>query len=266
MEHEETKKEEVHTTEPTSITSNVKSSPSLALGPAIIIGAVIIAAAVLLSKGMPSSSTVSTSKNGTILSTLNINEKKFKACYEARTPEAKIRANMDSAEKATKHIPESQGRGTPYSIILNRKNNTKAEIAGAYPIDAVKGMLNAVISGTAKSQTEIDIDPITETDHYFGDKNAEVVIIEYSDLECPFCARFHSTMHQIVEDYDGKVAWVYRHLPLEGLHPNAFNRAIAAECVYDLGGDTKFWAYIDSLFKGAEPKAPVFDPVTGETK
>ncbi len=263
MEHEE-KKDEVHTTEPKHITSNTVKSPSLALGPAIIIGAVIIAGAVFLSKGMPTNTTLS--DKGGILSTLDINEKKFKACYDAKTPEVKIRANMASAEKATKHIPEEQGRGTPYSVAYSKKTGTKVEIAGAYPIEAVKGMIDGLLDGKSKGQPEIDLDPVTEDDHYFGSKDAEIVIVEYSDLECPFCARFHGTMHQVVKDYNGKVAWVYRHLPLEGLHPNAFNKALSSECVYDLGGDTKFWMYIDSLFKAAEPKKPVFDPITGETK
>jgi protein-disulfide isomerase len=127
-------------------------------------------------------------------------------------------------------------------------------------------MIDGMLAGTTKSQTEIDLDPITDADHYFGSKDAEIVIVEYSDLECPFCARFHATMHQLITDYNGKVAWVYRHLPLEQIHQTAMSRAISAECVYDIGGDTKFWSYIDALFKGAEPKKPVFDPITGETK
>lgn len=259
METEETK--DVQHAEPAkTITSN---KTSLGIGPAVVIGALIIAGAVLVSRGgITTTSTGGKSKS--ILATLDINEKKFQACYEAKTPEPKIRAHMASAEKATKHIPEDQGRGTPYSVVIT-KSGAKAEIAGAYPIDAVKGILNGLLSGKTKSQSEIDIDPVTDKDHILGSKDADIVIIEYSDLECPFCSRFHGTMHQVVKDYDGKVAWVFRHLPLEQLHPNAFNKAISSECVFDLGGEEKFWSYIDAIFKNAEPKKPVFDPVTGET-
>lgn len=260
METEE--KKDVQHTEPTKTITNNKTS--LGIGPAVIIGALIIAGAVLISKGGVPKSTSTNGSSKSILSTLDINEKKFKACYEAKTTEPKVKADIASAEKATKHIPQDQGRGTPYSVVIT-KSGAKAEIAGAYPIDAVKGILNGLLSGATKSQTEIDIDPVTDKDHIIGSKDADIVVIEYSDLECPFCSRFHTTMHQVVKDYDGKVAWVFRHLPLEQLHPNAFNKAISAECVYELGGNEKFWAYIDSLFKTSEPKKPVFDPVTGET-
>lgn len=263
METEE--KKDVQQTEPTpEPTKPAQPKMSLGIGPAVVIGAVIIALAVIFSRGGMSANSGNGGKSKSILSTLGINEKKFQACYEAKTPEPKIRANMASAEKATKHIPEDQGRGTPYSVVIT-KSGAKAEIAGAYPIDAVKGILNGLLSGKTKSQSEIDIDPVTDKDHILGSKDADIVIVEYSDLECPYCSRFHATMHQVMKDYDGKVAWVFRHLPLEQLHPNAFNKAISAECVFDLGGEEKFWSYIDTIFKNAEPKKPVFDPVTGET-
>ncbi len=263
METEKNNQEVHHTNEHSPITSNGEKN-SLSVGSAIIIGAVIIALAVVGSKKFSSSSMRDSSES--VLSTLDISEKKFKACYEAKTPEAKIRAHMASAEKATKHIPEDQGRGTPYSIAINQKTGMKIEIAGAYPTEAVTSIIDSMFAGTAKSQTEIDIDPVTGEDHYFGSKDAEIVIIEYSDLECPYCSRFHTTMQDVVESYGGKVAWVYRHLPLEQLHPNAFDKAISSECIYDIGGDVKFWEYIDLLFKKNEPKKPVFDPITGETK
>src|SRR5215467_13251359 len=51
-------------------------------------------------------------------------------------------------------------------------------------------------------------------DHVYGDPNAPVSLIEYSDFECPFCKRFHATANEIVDAYGGKVNWVYRHFPL----------------------------------------------------
>ncbi|MEK7061747.1 MAG: thioredoxin domain-containing protein [Patescibacteria group bacterium] len=91
---------------------------------------------------------------------------------------------------------------------------------------------------------------ISNSDHVLGDRNALVKIVEYSDTECPFCKRFHETMNQIMDEYgkDGKVAWVYRHFPLDQLHPKARSEAVAFECANELGGNDKFWSYADRLF------------------
>jgi len=89
---------------------------------------------------------------------------------------------------------------------------------------------------------------ITETDHVLGSKNAKVVLMEYSDTECPFCARFHATLHQIKTEYGDKVTWVYRHFPLTQLHPKAPKEAEALECAKVLGGDDMFWKYTDLLY------------------
>jgi len=94
-----------------------------------------------------------------------------------------------------------------------------------------------------------NVNPITSADHILGNINAPVKIIEYSDLECPFCKRFHYTLQQVMDEYgkDGKVAWVYRHFPIESLHSKATKEAEATECANELGGSTKFWEYMDRL-------------------
>lgn len=88
-------------------------------------------------------------------------------------------------------------------------------------------------------------------DHIRGNPEASVKIVEYSDLECPFCKRFHTTMQQVMEEYgkNGKVAWIYRHFPLDALHSKARKEAEATECANELGGSTAFWKYADRLFE-----------------
>lgn len=88
-------------------------------------------------------------------------------------------------------------------------------------------------------------------DHIRGNPEAQIKIVEYSDLECPFCKRFHTTMIQAIEEYgkSGKVAWVYRHFPLDALHSKARKEAEATECANELGGNTAFWKYTDRLFE-----------------
>ena len=91
---------------------------------------------------------------------------------------------------------------------------------------------------------------VDEKDHIRGNPNAPIVIVEYSDLECPFCKSFHETMNKVMANYgnDGKVAWVYRQFPLEQLHPNAPTLAQASECVAELGGNDAFWKFSDKIF------------------
>jgi len=97
---------------------------------------------------------------------------------------------------------------------------------------------------------EVGIKPITGEDKILGNPNADVIIVEYSDFECPYCKIFHSTMQDVMYEYgrNGKVAWIFRHFPLESIHKNAKGAAISSECVYRIGGNEKFWSYSDTLF------------------
>jgi protein-disulfide isomerase len=86
-----------------------------------------------------------------------------------------------------------------------------------------------------------------KVDHIRGNPDADVAVIEYSDFECPFCARVHPTLKQVIDTYGDKVMWVYRHYPL-GFHPNAEPAAIASECVNELEGNEAFWDFVDKIF------------------
>lgn len=95
----------------------------------------------------------------------------------------------------------------------------------------------------------IDLKAVSASDHVRGNRNARVALVEYSDLECPFCQSFHVTAKQMVAEYGDKVMWVYRHFPLDQLHPKARAEAMASECAAKLGGEEKFWAYIDKIYE-----------------
>lgn len=99
--------------------------------------------------------------------------------------------------------------------------------------------------------------PLDATDHVRGNPNAPIVFIEYSDFDCPFCKLFHETMRKVMDKYgtSGKVAWVYRNLPIKQLHPNAPKLAEAAECVAELGGNDAFWKFADLVFGERETNA-----------
>lgn len=81
----------------------------------------------------------------------------------------------------------------------------------------------------------------------YGNENASVKIVEFSDFECPFCGRLHPTLKRVIDESAGEVAWEYRHLPL-GNHRNALYAAVISECVAEVKGVSKFWEFSDELF------------------
>lgn len=93
-----------------------------------------------------------------------------------------------------------------------------------------------------------EVPKVTKDDHVRGDRNARIALIEYSDLECPFCKSVHSTIKQVLEIYKDQVMWVYRHYPLT-FHANAQKEAEASECANELGGKDVFWKFVDSIFE-----------------
>ncbi len=100
-------------------------------------------------------------------------------------------------------------------------------------------------TGVANVNAEdyLDDDPV------LGDKNAPLTIVEFSDFQCPFCARFRQqTFDQIKKQYidTGKVKFAFRDFPLTSIHPMAQKSAEAAECADEQG---KFWEYHDVIFE-----------------
>jgi protein-disulfide isomerase len=112
--------------------------------------------------------------------------------------------------------------------------------------DTAKTTTTTKTAAVAPTDTTVTgkVPVVDEKDHVRGDEKATLTIIEYSDFQCPYCSRFHPTMQQIMEDYDGQVKWVYRHFPLS-FHPNAMPAAEATECASEQG---KFWEFADTLF------------------
>lgn len=88
-----------------------------------------------------------------------------------------------------------------------------------------------------------------ERDHIYGNPDAPVSLIEYSDFECPFCKRFHPNPKKLVDDSDGQVNWIYRHFPLEFHNPLAQLEAEASECASEQGGNDAFWQYADLIYE-----------------
>jgi protein-disulfide isomerase len=107
---------------------------------------------------------------------------------------------------------------------------------------------NQPIAGAPSPKPAGEVPSVTDKDHLRGNKDAQIVLVEYSDFECPFCKQFQSTMQQVLAEYDDQVAWVYRHYPLN-FHANAQKEAEASECANELGGNEAFWRYSDAIFE-----------------
>lgn len=125
-----------------------------------------------------------------------------------------------------------------------------AFIAAAIYFGASANPINLTRTADTNNQTaDINLVPVKENDHIIGSKDATLVIVEYSDTECPFCKTFQNTMKEVVKSYNGKVAWVYRHFPIAQLHSRAAKEAEATECAAELGGNQAFWKYLDKIFE-----------------
>ena len=91
-----------------------------------------------------------------------------------------------------------------------------------------------------------ELNPIPGRDHRRGILGAPVTIIEYGDFECPNCKQAAPAVAHLLERFDGRICLVYRHFPLEEVHPHALIAAEAAEAASEQG---KFWEMHDLIFK-----------------
>lgn len=87
--------------------------------------------------------------------------------------------------------------------------------------------------------------PVTRIDHILGPEHAPVTVVEYGDFECPTCKQAAPSLKLLLEHFPEQVRIVFRHFPLEELHPHALRAAEAAE-IADAQG--KFWEMHDLLF------------------
>lgn len=120
------------------------------------------------------------------------------------------------------------------------KNESGAGVADTAGADSA-----AAAAAQKKLESVALFDP--KTDHFRGNKDAKVTLIEYSDFECPYCNKFHPTMLALMEKYSDQLVWVYRHYPLS-FHPNAEPLAQASECVNTYGSKEAFWKFGDSIY------------------
>ncbi|MFA6386692.1 MAG: thioredoxin domain-containing protein [Candidatus Paceibacterota bacterium] len=232
---------------------NIKN-PKINTPTAIIVAGFLVMLAILITKGGSQGGVNgATNKDQTLSAQVGVNKEKFAACIK-NTDQAALQTKIGaSVEAAMKGVPTDQ-RGTPYSVIVG-KNGIKTEVRGALPATEVQKLIDEVNAGKVTTAYTGEIAVTEPGDHLLGNPDAPIVVIEYSDYECPYCKSFHTTMDQIVKGSDGKVAWIYRHWPI---HQGSLEKLIAAECVATLKGNDAFWKYTDLLFGLLNPTpAPI---------
>lgn len=123
------------------------------------------------------------------------------------------------------------------------------------------GVIVVVLFGSAiwfSSQAEQrNNEGVVVKEHILGNPDAETVLVEYSDLQCPACASFHPVVKQLMEDFEEDIRFEYRHFPLP-IHPYAQQAAVAAEAA---GQQDKFFEYHDLLFENQSDWSAAAAPV-----
>lgn len=185
------------------------------------------------------------------VSKLGLDSNKFKTCVTSGKYKDKVAQDLAAGEKL-------EVRGTP-GFFINGKF-----VGGAFPLESFKEIIDKELAGTGSQNYKEysqqlqnayeqgkSFDPVPKAVEVGnapvrGALSAKVTIVEFSDFQCPFCAKAHPTIQQILKDYDGKVRVAYKHFPIAQIHPNAQKTAEASECANE---QKKFWEYHDMLFE-----------------
>lgn len=108
-----------------------------------------------------------------------------------------------------------------------------------------KALRDGLIVSHLQQPNPFLIQALVETAYLRGNRNAQLMVLEFSDYQCPFCSRVQPTIQLLRKKYGNKLIFAYRHSPLP-FHKEADEAAIAAECARDQG---KFEPYHDMLFE-----------------
>ncbi len=227
---------------------------------AIVVAGLFIALAVFWSGGgLPEGGTADTGDTTAeaealtpveIAKAIGLKTNDFEKCLEEGRYADKVEADNQDAISAG-------GQGTPYSVVVNTEGS-KYPIFGAYPFEMVKETIDAALADDQTVLADLEeqlgapvgaMKAVDSSDHIKGDPNAPIKLVVYTDMQCPFCAQFHATALQVVDEYNGQVALVYRHFPLDQLHPTTRALSEGSECAAELGGGDAFWAFFDKAFE-----------------
>lgn len=158
---------------------------------------------------------------------------------------------MQTIKNLFKEITHKLKCTTPVAIIVGALILGGSHLAYGFIIQNGSPSAVALFKGRA----------IDDSDFVTGNVKSKVLLVEYSDTECPFCAQLHPTIKKIQDEYASKVAFVYRYFPLTQIHPNAFEESRAIHCVGKVAGALKRQNYIDEMFNYKLSKQNMVLPV-----
>jgi protein-disulfide isomerase len=231
------------------------NTSSLNTPSAIIVAGIVIAIAIIIAFAGNGKTNQPITQNtdgrptiGEAAKAVGLRANQVEACVE----------NDEQLAVVEKHLADATdigATGTPNAVIIGPDGQT-FPVSGALPREAWEFIIDIMLGQSDESLPELEddlsgnVDPVTNADHLRGNPEAPVIIVEYSDIDCPFCQRVHPILASIVEDRPDDVAWVYRHFPIPSLHPDAPAKAEAAECVAAQTDNETFWEYLDLLIEG----------------
>ncbi|XOU93922.1 MAG: DsbA family protein [Candidatus Kerfeldbacteria bacterium] len=132
-----------------------------------------------------------------------------------------------------------------------KKNDSKKKIirytTWAIIIIIVIGGIYWLSQGDGDNTSTTTVNDISEIDQTKGNEESQIVLIEYSDFQCPACSTYYNIMNQVMDEYGDDIYFSYRHFPLRSIHSNA---QIAAQASEAAGVQGKFWEMHDKLFEG----------------
>lgn len=135
---------------------------------------------------------------------------------------------------------------------MSKKSHADNDLWGAIKWVAIIVLILGTVFGVGylakqsrPSSRPVAIDAIEADDHVKGNRDSKVVVVEYSDFQCPACASYFPLAKAVSEKYGDQIAFVYRHFPLRSIHQHAENAARATEAA---GKQDKFWEMHDMIF------------------
>ena len=118
----------------------------------------------------------------------------------------------------------------------------------------IKTRINAFVDDQKKEQInskfvsyEQAVESTASGKHIYGKEDARYSLVVFSDIECPYCKKYHKTPKNVVDKYPDHVNWQFKHFPLGFHDPVAGVEAIATECAAEVGGNRAFWVFLQQM-------------------